>query len=657
MIPNELRELFDEFLVEAREHLENLENKLLELEKDPDNPELLNAAFRSMHTLKGGAGFLGLTAIVETAHKAEDILGKLKEGKMKFSPETGDVLLKAVDFIKEALRFYEDGELVEPDPYLIEELKAILEGKKSVVKAEGSNAESSKETTLDKLLKKSNLYHLIGKPVEEILEELVLLPPSKRPQEIVDYIDKILSGEIVEGKDISSILPILEEEATERMLEMVEKEITSEAQNKPTDTKKEVSQEDQTVNAETKPQEQRKAPAKKEEEERVLRIDVQKIEDLMKLVGELVLDRNRLMRVVGEITQNMQPNKYTEELESVASSIDKIVGDLQLAVMKTRMQPVKRLFQKFTRVVRDLSKVVGKEVELVIIGEDTEMDKSILEKLEEPLVHIIRNALDHGIEPPEERKILGKPPVGKIILKAYYQGDRVYIEIEDDGRGIDPQKVARKALEKGLISKEQLEKMTEKEILQLVFIPGFSTKDQVSEISGRGVGMDAVMNTVLNFRGTIDIWSEKGKGTKISMAFPLTVGIIRSLLVSVSGRRFAIPIFLVTEILSAENVNIKRLSGKDVLILREKALPLINLYEMLKIPQSNVGYVIVCLIGNQRVAFTVEDLFGDEEIVVKPLGKIFGDLHGISGATITGDGKIVLILDIVELLKNKNLRM
>ncbi|EEP59950.1 chemotaxis protein CheA, partial [Sulfurihydrogenibium yellowstonense] len=499
MIPNELRELFDEFLVEAREHLENLENKLLELEKDPDNPELLNAAFRSMHTLKGGAGFLGLTAIVETAHKAEDILGKLKEGKMRFYPEIGDVLLKAVDFIKEALRFYEDGESVEPDLYLIEELKSILEGKKSEVKAEGSNAESSKETTLDKLLKKYNLHHLIGKPVEEILEELVLLPPSKRPQEIVDYIDKILSGEIVEEEDTSSILPILEEEAAERMLEMIEKEITPEAQNNPPDTKKEVSQEGQTIekseNTEIKPQEQRKAPAKKEEEERVLRIDVQKIEDLMKLVGELVLDRNRLMRVVGEITQNMQPNKYTEELESVASSIDKIVGDLQLAVMKTRMQPVKRLFQKFTRVVRDLSKVVGKEVELIIIGEDTEMDKSILEKLEEPLVHIIRNALDHGIEPPEERKILGKPRVGKIILKAYYQGDRVYIEIEDDGRGIDPQKVAQKALEKGLITKEQLEKMTEKEILQLVFIPGFSTKDQVSEISGRGVGMDAVMNT------------------------------------------------------------------------------------------------------------------------------------------------------------------
>lgn len=644
MIPDELKEIFEEFVLEAKEHLENLENKLLEIEKDSDNPELLNAAFRSMHTIKGGAGFLGLTAIVETAHKAEDILGKLKEGKLKFSPETGDILLKAVDFIKEAIRSYEDGETVETDPYLIKELTYILKDKKQ-------NVEEKSETNLNSLLRKYGLEYLIGKPIEEILEELVLLPPSKRPQEIVDYIDSLLSGSEEEISD-NTLIKLVEEEAAQKMLQMVEEEIIREDLKEDKNNNQEIKPKEITKQ-ETKP----KTPSKKEDEERVLRIDVQKIEDLMNLVGELVLDRNRLIRTVQEIVQNTTSNKYIEELEAVASSIDKIVGDLQLAVMKTRMQPVKRLFQKFTRVVRDLSKIVGKEVELVIIGEDTEMDKSILEKLEEPLVHIIRNALDHGIETPEERRILGKIPVGKIILKAYYQGDRVYIEIEDDGKGIDPQKVAQKALEKGLITKEQLEKLTEKEILQLVFIPGFSTKDQVSEISGRGVGMDAVMNTVLNFRGTIDIWSEKGKGTKISMAFPLTVGIIRSLLVSVSGRRFAIPIFLVTEILSVENVEIKHLSGKDVLILREKALPLINLYEMLKIPPSKTGYVIVCLIGNQRVAFTIEDLYGDEEIVVKPLGKIFGNLNGISGATITGDGKIVLILDIVELLKNKNLRI
>lgn len=635
MIPDELREIFDEFVIEAREHLESLESRLLELEKDPENQDLINAAFRSMHTLKGGAGFLGLTAIVEVAHKAEDLLGKIKDGKLKYDYRISEVLLKTVDFIKESIKFYEDGEIVDVPKELINELSNL----------QNQQPKETENITLDNLLEKYGLLNLKGKQIEDILEELVLLPPQERPQEIVDFIDKLISGQ--EPPSPTNIIQQVEEETAQQMLQMIEEEIIKKDIEENNQEKVDVSP--KTVEV--------KRESKKEEEERVLRIDVQKIEDLMNLVGELVLDRNRLIRIVAEIAQNTPSNRYIEELESVSSSIDKIVGDLQLAVMKTRMQPVKRLFQKFSRVVRDLSKVVGKEVELIIQGENTEMDKSILEKLEEPMVHLVRNALDHGLEAPDERRILGKNPTGKLILRAYYQGDRVYLEVEDDGRGIDPAKVAHKALEKGLVTKEQLEKMTEKDILRLVFIPGFSTKEQVSEISGRGVGMDAVMNTVLGFRGTIDIWSEKGKGTKISMAFPLTVGIIRSLLVSVSGRRFAIPIFLVTEIIPAETAEIKSLSGKSVLILRNSTLPLINIYEMLDIPASNVGYIIVCLIGNQRIAFTVEDLFWDEEIVVKPLGKIFGNLHGISGATITGDGKVVLILDIVELLKNKNFRV
>ncbi|MFN4307694.1 chemotaxis protein CheA [Sulfurihydrogenibium azorense] len=647
MIPDELREIFEEFVVEASDHLENLEAALLSLEKDAENQDLINSAFRSMHTLKGGAGFLGLTKIVEVAHRVEDILGKVKEGKLKINSEILDVLLKAVDYIKNAIKDYQSGEEPEEPTDIIENLTEILEGK-----PKHSPSQDKEEITLDRLLDKYGLSHLKGLTIEEILEELVLMPPNKRPKEIVDYIENIINGKS-EAKPVpTDIIQKVEEETAQKMLEAIEEDIIKKDLETPTVEENNVEETkiEETKKEDKKPQKQQK----KDEEERVLRIDVQKIENLMNLVGELVLDRNRLLRSVQELTQNMTSNKYIEEIESVASSIDKIVGDLQLAVMKTRMQPVKRLFQKFTRVVRDLSKLVGKEVNLIIEGEDTEMDKSILERLEEPLVHLIRNALDHGLETPEERKRLGKPPIGKLVLRAYYQGDRVYLEVEDDGRGIDPAKVAQKAIEKGIITKEQLEKMTEKEILQLVFLPGFSTKDKVSEISGRGVGMDAVMNTVINFRGTIDIWSEKGKGTKISMAFPLTVGIIRSLLVSVSGRRFAIPIFLVTEIISVENATIKTLSGKQVLLLREKALPLINIYDMLKVPPCKTGYIIVCLIGNQRVAFTVEDLFGDEEIVVKPLGKIFGDLHGISGATITGDGKIVLILDLVELLKNIN---
>jgi two-component system chemotaxis sensor kinase CheA len=650
MIPDEIREIFDEFVIEASEHLDNLESVLLELEHDPENNDLINSAFRSMHTLKGGAGFLGLTKIVEIAHKAEDILGKVKENKMKLNSEILDVLLQTIDYIKSAISYYKNGEEPEEPTEIISKLSEILGEKQKQVKT------NEEELTLDRLLDKYGLSNLKGLSLEEILEELVLMPPNKRPKEIIDYIENLINGPQKEKPAPVDIVTKVEEETTKKMLEMVEEEITDKDLKASEETLNQQGKKVEEVKTSINHKEDKKPqkPQKKDEDERVLRIDVQKIENLMNLVGELVLDRNRLIRTVQDLVQNMPTNKYIEEIEAVASSIDKVVGDLQLAVMKTRMQPVKRLFQKFSRVVRDLSKLVGKEVNLVIEGEDTEMDKSILEKLEEPLVHLIRNALDHGLETPEERIRLGKPPVGKLILRAYYQGDRVYLEVEDDGRGIDPTKVAQKALEKGLITKEQLEKMTEKEILQLVFIPGFSTKDKVSEISGRGVGMDAVMNMVINFRGTIDIWSEKGKGTKISMAFPLTVGIIRSLLVSVSGRRFAIPIFLVTEIISVENATIQKLSGREVLLLREKSLPLINIYDLLKVPPCEIGYIIVCLIGNQRIAFTVEDLYGDEEIVVKPLGKIFGNLHGISGATITGDGKIVLILDIVELLKNIN---
>jgi len=650
MIPDEIREIFDEFVIEASEHLDNLESVLLELERDPENNDLINSAFRSMHTLKGGAGFLGLTKIVEVAHKAEDILGKVKENKMKLNSEILDVLLQTVDYIKSAISYYKNGEEPEEPTEIISKLSEILGEKQKQTKT------NEEELTLDRLLDKYGLSNLKGLSIEEILEELVLMPPNKRPKEIIDYIENLINGPQEEKPAPVDIVTKVEEETTKKMLEMVEEEITEKDLKASEETLNQQGKKVEEVKTSINQKEDKKPqkPQKKDEDERVLRIDVQKIENLMNLVGELVLDRNRLIRTVQDLVQNMPTNKYIEEIEAVASSIDKVVGDLQLAVMKTRMQPVKRLFQKFSRVVRDLSKLVGKEVNLVIEGEDTEMDKSILEKLEEPLVHLIRNALDHGLETPEERIRLGKPPVGKLILRAYYQGDRVYLEVEDDGRGIDPAKVAQKALEKGLITKEQLEKMTEKEILQLVFIPGFSTKDKVSEISGRGVGMDAVMNMVINFRGTIDIWSEKGKGTKISMAFPLTVGIIRSLLVSVSGRRFAIPIFLVTEIISVENATIQKLSGREVLLLREKSLPLINIYDLLKVPPCEIGYIIVCLIGNQRIAFTVEDLYGDEEIVIKPLGKIFGNLHGISGATITGDGKIVLILDIVELLKNMN---
>ena len=627
MISDDMREIFNEFIVEAEENLQKIEENLLELEKDPQNEELLNATFRAMHTLKGGAGFLGLQAVVEVAHAAEDVLGKLRSGELTLTPEINDAILEAVDFIRSALPRYEAGEDVEVPTELVEKLRALEQGSKP--------ASSQESTTVDELLDKYGFGHLKGKPIEEILEELILLPPDERPMELIEELDKVVaSGTPSEEKE--------QAKGQEKTPEVAPQE----------EEKSEVREEKK----EEKPKEEKpkadKKPPIKGEGEKVLRIDVSKIENLMNLVGELVLERNRLLRVFQKLYEEYQ-SKTVDELETVMSSLDRIVGDLQLAVMKTRMQPVKRLFQKFPRVVRDLARMLGKEVELVLEGEDAEMDKTVLEKLEEPLIHLIRNAVDHGIEPPDERERLGKPRKGTVKLSAYYHGDRIFIEIADDGRGIDIEKVKKKALEKGLITPDRAEKMTEKDILFLIFHPGFSTAEGVSQVSGRGVGMDVVMNTVSSFRGTIDVETERGKGTKITLSFPLTVGIIRSLLVSVSGRLFAIPIYSVLEIIQGEDAQITTVSGKEVLILRELTIPLINLGEALEMENGNVGYVIVSQVGSQKVAFTVDDLFGDEEVVVKPLGKIIGEVQGISGATITGDGKVVLILDLDGILKRE----
>lgn len=659
MIPDEMREIFEEFLVEARENLEKLETDLLELEKDPTNQEILNSAFRVMHTIKGGAGFLGLDPIVETAHKAEDILGKLRNAEFVISPAINDLLLKAADKIREYLEKAENQEELEPDNELLSQLEDVLKNPNkysnnqpiSSKEEEIETSEESSDDPVSRLLKKYGFEHLIGKSIEEILEELVLMPPSERPEGLIQELDALINGTSSKSTAESSKK---EEEIAKDKIATAQMEAQVATSTQVSHDKVAHGQESSKKPEKQEPPKQAQPP-KEKEEEKVLRIDVQKIEALMNLVGELVLDRNRLVKVVSTIMQSASENseqiKGLDDLESVLSSIDRIVGDLQVAVMKTRMQPVKRLFQKFPRVVRDLAKLLNKQIELITEGEDTEMDKSVLEKLEEPLIHIIRNSVDHGIEPPEERELLGKPRTGVIKLKAYYQGDRIIIVIEDDGRGIDIDKVKRKALEKGIISQDRLEKMTEKEVLSLIFHPGFSTADQVSEVSGRGVGMDVVMNTVMNFRGTIDIETQKGKGTKVIMAFPLTVGIIRALMVSIGNRNFAIPIYSVLEIIQQENATITTVSGEDVLILRESTIPLINLADVLGIRNSKIGYVTISQIGNQRVSFTVEELYGDEEIVVKPLGKIFGEIEGISGATITGDGNVVLILDLAGILK------
>ena len=475
-----------------------------------------------------------------------------------------------------------------------------------------------------------------GKDLGEILEELILLPPDERPPlEVVEKLEKL----IVEGKDVKDLIKPKEKKEEPKQ-----------------EAPPQVQQQKKPVKQEEKPKPPQKKKTEKKEE--VIRVDVERVETLMNLVGELVLDRNRIVKLASSLETSCEDSDVIEELIDSITGMSRTVSDLQDAVMKLRMQPVKKIFSKFPRIVRDLAKRLNKKVNLVLEGEDTEIDRSILDKLEDPLIHLVRNAIDHGIEPPEERVAAGKPEEGTIKLSAYQEGDRIIISIEDDGRGINVEKVKKKAVEKGLITPEQAENMSDKEAFELLFMPGFSTADKVSEVSGRGVGMDVVASTIHALRGTIEVESEPGKGTKFIMKLPLTVAIIRTLMVGVNERIFAIPLYSVVEIVKYDPANVKKVGNFKSFMLRDEVYLLFSLGELFDIEDKpEKEFIVIVRVGEKNIAISVDELFGEEEIVIKPLGKLLEDVQGIAGATITGDGKVVLIVDTNSLINDKKTQL
>ncbi|MBK3332496.1 chemotaxis protein CheA [Persephonella atlantica] len=620
---DDMREILEEFLVEADEILSDLDQELIELEENPEDKELLNKIFRGMHTLKGGAGFLGLTSVVEIAHKIEDIFNLLRNDELKLTSEMMDVILEGVDKLKEAVEMLKENEEI-PDEEdvrdILNRLENVLSGgdivEPEVVNSENINPEEIEFVEgVDEEIKRLILQYP-GKDLAGILEEIILLPPDERPPlEVIEKLEKIIS----EGKDVKDLIKIKKEKEDEKR----------ETPEKPVKEKKK----------------------KSEKKEEVIRVDVERVEVLMNLVGELVLDRNRIVKLASGLEAS---GETVEELLDSITGMSRTVSDLQDAVMKLRMQPVKKIFSKFPRIVRDLAKKLNKKVNLVLEGEDTEIDRSILDKLEDPLIHLVRNAIDHGIEPPEERVMKGKPEAGTVKLSAFQEGDRIIIAIEDDGRGIDVEKVKKKAVEKGLISPEQAQNMSEKEAYELLFMPGFSTTEQISDVSGRGVGMDVVASTIHSLRGTIEVESELGEGTKFIMKLPLTVAIIRTLMVGANNRIFAIPLYSVVEIVRYEPENVKHIGQFKSFMLRDEVYLLFSLNELFDIPdESKKEFIVIVRVGEKNIAIAVEDLFGEEEIVIKPLGKLLEDVQGIAGATITGDGKVVLIVDTNSLINDK----
>ncbi|GAA7932908.1 chemotaxis histidine kinase/response regulator CheAY2 [Helicobacter pylori] len=653
---DDLQEIMEDFLIEAFEMNEQLDQDLVELEHNPEDLDLLNRIFRVAHTIKGSSSFLNLNILTRLTHNMEDVLNRARKGEIKITPDIMDVVLRSIDLMKTLLVTIRDtgsdtnngkeNEIEEA----VKQLQAItsqnLEGAKETSGAkEAPQKENEKEVKKEaKEEIKENQENKAKAPTAESLASDN--PLADEPD--LDYTN--MSAEEVEA-EIERLLNKRQEADKERRAQKKQ-------ESKP---KQEVAPKTETPKTETPkaPKTETKTKAKADTEEnkapsigveQTVRVDVRRLDHLMNLIGELVLGKNRLIRIYGDVEERYDGEKFLEELNQVVSSISAVTTDLQLAVMKTRMQPVGKVFNKFPRMVRDLSRELGKGIELIIEGEETELDKSIVEEIGDPLIHIIRNSCDHGIEPLEERRRLNKPETGKVQLSAYNEGNHIVIKISDDGKGLDPVMLKEKAIEKGVISERDAEGMSDREAFNLIFKPGFSTAKVVSNVSGRGVGMDVVKTNIEKLNGIIEIDSEVGVGTTQKLKIPLTLAIIQALLVGVQEEYYAIPLSSVLETVRISQDEIYTVDGKSVLRLRDEVLSLVRLSDIFKVDailESNSDvYVVIIGLADQKIGVIVDYLIGQEEVVIKSLGYYLKNTRGIAGATVRGDGKITLIVDV-----------
>lgn len=648
---DDLQEIMEDFLIEAFEMNEQLDQDLVELEHSPEDLDLLNRIFRVAHTIKGSSSFLNLNILTHLTHNMEDVLNRARKGEIKITPDIMDVVLRSIDLMKTLLVTIRD---TGSDTNNGKE-NEIEEAVKQLQAITSQNLEGAKEGTKE-APKKENQEEAKKENIKENQENKAKAPTAENfasdnplaDEPDLDYTN--MSAEEVEA-EIERLLNKRQEADKERRAQKKQ-------EAKP---KQEVAPTKETSKTETPkaPKTETKAKAKADTEEnkapsigveQTVRVDVRRLDHLMNLIGELVLGKNRLIRIYSDVEERYDGEKFLEELNQVVSSISAVTTDLQLAVMKTRMQPVGKVFNKFPRMVRDLSRELGKSIELIIEGEETELDKSIVEEIGDPLIHIIRNSCDHGIEPLEERRRLNKPETGKVQLSAYNEGNHIVIKISDDGKGLDPVMLKEKAVEKGVISERDAEGMSDREAFNLIFKPGFSTAKVVSNVSGRGVGMDVVKTNIEKLNGIIEIDSEVGVGTTQKLKIPLTLAIIQALLVGVQEEYYAIPLSSVLETVRISQDEIYTVDGKSVLRLRDEVLSLVRLSDIFKVDailESNSDvYVVIIGLADQKIGVIVDYLIGQEEVVIKSLGYYLKNTRGIAGATVRGDGKITLIVDV-----------
>lgn len=646
---DDMQEIMEDFLIEAFEMVEQLDQDLVELESNPEDLDLLNRIFRVAHTIKGSSSFLNFDILTSLTHHMEDVLNKARRAELKITPDVMDVVLQSVDLMKALLSAIRDnGTDTNSGIDITDIVKRLQE-----VSGDGGNEETPAPESSAGATAETNAGD--SKPADQVASTADN-PLADEPD--LDY--SSMSGEQVEA-EIERLLKKRQEADKARREELKKQGLAPNVQA-PSEPKEEpaaakAAPKPAAATTAAKP----KAGAKKEDGsapatnvEQTVRVDVRRLDHLMNLIGELVLGKNRLIKIYSDVEERYDGEKFLEELNQVVSSISSITTDLQLAVMKTRMQPVGKVFNKFPRMVRDLSRELNKNIDLIITGEETEVDKSIVEEIGDPLVHIIRNSCDHGVESPEERQALGKPAIGTVQLKAYNEGNHIVIEVTDDGKGLDAQMLKQKAIEKGLISEREADAMSDKEAFGIIFKPGFSTAKSITNVSGRGVGMDVVKTNIEKLSGIIEIESEKGVGTTQKLKIPLTLAIMQALLVGVQEEYYAIPLSSVIETVRISQDEIYTVDGKSVLRSRDEVLSLVRLADIFKVDSvleaMNEVYVVIIGLADQKIGVIVDYLVGQEEVVIKSLGYYLKGIEGITGATVRGDGKITLIVDVAGMM-------
>jgi two-component system chemotaxis sensor kinase CheA len=671
----DMNQYLEIFIEESHEHLQSLNQSLLGLETNPKDMQILNEIFRVAHTIKGMAATMGYNKMTKLTHQMENVLDDIRNSKIDVNTFIIDVLFECLDFLENAVNNVanngNEGNDLADD--IIVKLNVILTGKVEEVAVTGIPQTAANERDMMKLNQYDN--GLIVKALEQgynvfkvkivlatgcmlkAARAFIVFQTVERYGEIIKAVPSVEDiedekfenefsiliisneNEVIVRKDLESISEI--DEVVFEKIDKVEEEILDAAQDNSSETMN-----DDTTENEGKDSGE-DVHNKKSKTGKTVRVDIDRLDNLMNLVSELIIIKTRL--------EGVGSNKNDQDMGEAVEYLERITTNLHDAVMKVRMVPIERVFNRFPRMVRDLSKELGKDISLLLSGEETELDRTVIDEIGDPLIHLIRNSIDHGIEDKEERAKSGKSLTGNLYLRAYQDGNSVVIEVEDDGNGIDISKVRKKAIEKGIISKSEADTMDEKTSVELLFRPGFSTAEIISDISGRGVGLDVVKTKIESLNGVVEVETSRGKGSKFIIRLPLTLAIIQALMVTVGNEQYAIPLNVIRDITTITTDSIRNIHGQEVVLNRDSVLPIIRLSKVLDIEASTAEAeeemtIVVVKKGEKYAGFIVDSLIGQQEIVIKTLGKYLSGIRFIAGATILGDGQVALIVDTNSLI-------